>query len=101
MIGNVTYDETWVISSIKKLDECVWLGSNFWKSGILSVKKSGIINETKNYSDTTVIQGQPLGFDTKYLALGDRNMQVRFSLKVFWEFWVVGIWCLTLCFGWK
>ena len=31
------------------------------------------------------IQGQPLGFDTKYLALGDRNMQVGFSLKVFWE----------------
>ena len=32
------------------------------------------------------IQGQPLGFDTKYLALVDRNMQVRFSLKVVWEF---------------
>ena len=31
------------------------------------------------------LQGQPLGFDTKYLALGDRNMQVRFSLKVVWE----------------
>ena len=28
-----------------------------------------------------VLQGQPLGFDTKYLALVDRNMQVRFSLK--------------------
>ena len=22
MIGNVTYDETWVVSSIKKLDGC-------------------------------------------------------------------------------
>ena len=22
MIGNVTYDETWVVSSIKKLDDC-------------------------------------------------------------------------------
>ena len=31
------------------------------------------------------VQGQPLGFDTKYLALVDRNMQVRFSLKVVWE----------------
>ena len=30
------------------------------------------------------LQGQPLGFDTKYLALADRNMQVRFSLKVVW-----------------
>ena len=28
------------------------------------------------------LQGQPLGFDTKYLALADRNMQVRFGLKV-------------------
>ena len=37
------------------------------------------------------IQGQPLGFDTKYLALVDRNMQVRFSLKVVWESLVVGI----------
>ena len=32
-----------------------------------------------------VLQGQPLGFDTKYLALGDRNIQVRCSLKVVWE----------------
>ena len=32
-----------------------------------------------------ILQGQPLGFDTKYLALVDRNMQVRFSLKVVWE----------------
>ena len=32
-----------------------------------------------------LLQGQPLGFDTKYLALVDRNMQVRFSLKVVWE----------------
>ena len=31
------------------------------------------------------LQGQPLGFDTKYLALADRNMQVRFSFKVIWE----------------
>ena len=30
------------------------------------------------------LQGQPLGFDTKYLALGDKNMQVKFSLKVVW-----------------
>ena len=32
------------------------------------------------------IQGLPFGFDTKYLALADRNMQVRFGLKVDWEF---------------
>ena len=24
MIGNLTYDETWVVSSIKKLDECLF-----------------------------------------------------------------------------
>ena len=28
------------------------------------------------------VQGQPLGFDTKYLVLADRNKQVRFDLKV-------------------
>ena len=33
-------------------------------------------------SSKSGVQGQPLGFDTKYLALADRNMQVRFSLKV-------------------
>ena len=32
-----------------------------------------------------VIQGLPSGFDLKYLALADRNIQVRFSLKVVWE----------------
>jgi hypothetical protein len=34
-----------------------------------------------------------------YLVLADRNMQVRFGLKVVWEFWVVGIWPMTLQFG--
>ena len=37
------------------------------------------------------IQGLPSGFDLKYLALADRNMQVRFGLKVVWESLVVGI----------
>ena len=32
------------------------------------------------------IQGQPLGIDIMYLVLADRNMQVRFGLKVVWEF---------------
>ena len=31
------------------------------------------------------IQGLPLGFDIMFLALVDRNMQVRFGLKVIWE----------------
>ena len=31
------------------------------------------------------LQGPPLGFDIKYLTLVDRNMQVRFGLKVVWE----------------
>ena len=42
-------------------------------------------NASKAKHFRSVLQGQPLGFDTKYLALGDRNMQVRFSLKVVWE----------------
>lgn len=33
----------------------------------------------------TNVQGQPLGFDTKYLAPADRKMQIRLSLKVVWE----------------
>ena len=32
------------------------------------------------------IQGISFGFDIMYLALADRNMQVRFGLKVVWEF---------------
>ena len=31
------------------------------------------------------LQGQPLGIDIMYLVLVDRNMQVRFGLKVVWE----------------
>ena len=30
------------------------------------------------------IQGQPLGIDIMYLVLADRNMHVRFGLKVVW-----------------
>ena len=32
-----------------------------------------------------MLQGVPFGFDIMYLALADRNMQVRFGLKVVWE----------------
>ena len=38
-----------------------------------------------------VLQGQPLGIDIMYLVLADRNMQVRFGLKVIWESKVGGI----------
>ena len=31
------------------------------------------------------LQGLPTGFDIMYLALRDRNIQVRFGLKVVWE----------------
>ena len=55
------------------------------------VLPSELTSVTQKNAPTTVVmlilglvQGQPLGFDTKYLALGDRNMQVRFSLKVVW-----------------
>ena len=39
---------------------------------------------TKRFFDT-YIQGPPLGIDIMYLVLADRNMQVRFGLKVVWE----------------
>ena len=32
-----------------------------------------------------ILQGLPLGIDIMYLVLGNRNMQVRFGLKVVWE----------------
>ena len=32
-----------------------------------------------------ILQGISSGFDIMYLALADRNMQVRFGLKVGWE----------------
>ena len=35
--------------------------------------------------DCFQLQGVPSGFDLMYLALADRNMQVRFGLKVVWE----------------
>ena len=31
------------------------------------------------------IQGPPLGIAIMYLVLADRNMQVRFALKMIWE----------------
>ena len=37
------------------------------------------------------VQGLPFGFDLMYLALADRNMQVRFGLKDVLESRVVGI----------
>ena len=37
------------------------------------------------------VQGQPSGIDIMYLVLADRNMQVRFGLKVVWESRVGGI----------
>ena len=37
------------------------------------------------YEKEVVLQGISSGFDIMYLALADRNMQVRFSLKVIWE----------------
>ena len=34
-------------------------------------------------------------------ALVDRNMQVRFGLKVFWEFWIAEFLLMSLWFGQK
>ena len=39
----------------------------------------------RNIEKITYLQGQPLGIDIMYLVLGNRNMQVRFGLKVVWE----------------
>ena len=42
------------------------------------------------------VQGQIFMFQ---LALRDRNMQVRFGLKVFWESWIAEFLLMTLQFG--
>ena len=36
----------------------------------------------KKHRIKALVQGQPLGIDIMYLVLGNRNMQVRFGLKV-------------------
>ena len=41
------------------------------------------------------LQGPPLGIDIMHLILADRNMQVRFGLKVVWESWIVVIWLMV------
>ena len=45
------------------------------------------------------ISSNTLGIDIMYLVLADRNMQVRFGLKVVWESWLGGIWLIILWFG--
>ena len=67
-----------------KLYRVAWVGLNLYDYHGFQLK----VTPAQTYLTYTVkvIQGQPLGFDTKYLTLADRNMQVRFSLKVVWEF---------------
>ena len=42
--------------------------------------------EKGTHQGKETLHGLPSGFDIMYLALADRNMQVRFGLKVGWEF---------------
>ena len=42
-------------------------------------------NKTAESIVNTLLQGPPLGIDIMYLVLADRNIQVRFGLKVVWE----------------
>ena len=64
------------------------------KQLIVVVKLTSVsINVVVNTVLTTMLrlQGVSSGFDIMYLALADRNIQVRFGLKVVWESWVGGI----------
>ena len=49
----------------------------------------GYLSQNEKLSDIrpplASVQGLPSGFGPKYLALADRNMQVRFGLKIVWE----------------
>jgi hypothetical protein len=74
--------------SVKTDATCAYVGcqvSNISKFP-LNMFTFGVKSIWFDFTPKVNIQGQPLGFDTKYLALVDRNMQVRFSLKVVWEF---------------
>ena len=51
----------------------------------LSVEMARLMSIQNEIQAVCVVQGLPLGFDIMYLALADRNMQVRFGLKVIWE----------------
>ena len=49
-------------------------------------RQSGFFNLALRERNIQIrLQGQPLGIDIMYLVLADRNMQVRFGLKVVWE----------------
>ena len=44
-----------------------------------------VFSENRQTLFTEMIQGVSSGFDLMYLTPADRNMQVRFGLKVVWE----------------
>ena len=86
---------TWIFLSLRAryiMSKPVGRPCNSVKS---MVKISSIFVAFSEKLDFTNIQGLPTGFDIMYLALRDRNIQVRFGLKVVWEFGVVE----TLRFG--
>ena len=72
-----------VVTLLRILQEFVFTPPSIQWDEIISLQI--ILKWQDNVCFAENIQGQPLGFDTKYLALADRNMQVRFSLKVVWE----------------
>ena len=51
------------------------------------IKICGFLSRVvSNQELVEMVQGLPSGFDLMYLTLADRNMQVRFGLKVVWKF---------------
>ena len=59
-------------------------GLEFSREGFILGSRN--LSGSENFSGLNgmSIQGTPLGIDTMYLVLADRNMQVRFGLKVVW-----------------
>ena len=58
---------------------------SFFFQWLLSGPKAAKAAQQASLWDRRNIQGLPSGFDQMYLALADRNMQVRFGLKVVGE----------------
>ena len=72
-------ENTELQSTIELIDNIEFEEKVDFENLVLSSEPTDIPN-----LETIDIQGPPLGIDIMYLVLADRNMQVRFGLKVVW-----------------
>ena len=67
----------------------IWYKSKPDRKGYFTLTNNNAMLLTVTSSNDIIVrgnlQGPPLGIDIMYLILADRNMQLRFGLKVVWE----------------